>query len=61
VLLIGSVLILQEKILYWLLPLVFTSYLLYGFIRPYIPRGVRRDIADDDDDEDDPASPDQTS
>jgi CDP-diacylglycerol--serine O-phosphatidyltransferase len=64
VLLIGSVLILQEKVLYWLLPLSFTTYLLYGFIRPYIPRSYRRDIADDADDDDDddaPASPARTS
>ena len=51
VLLFGSVLILREKILYWVLPLFFTSYLIYGFIRPRVSRKVRHEIEDDDDDE----------
>ncbi len=50
----GAVLILKEKILYWALPLFFTSYLAYGFFRPYVSRKVRSEIADDDDD-DEPA------
>lgn len=51
----GAVLILKEKILYWALPLFFTSYLVYGFIRPHVSRKVRQEIADDDD-EDEPSS-----
>ena len=51
----GAVLILKEKILYWALPLFFTSYLIYGFIRPHVSRKVRYEIADDDDD-DEPSS-----
>ncbi len=51
----GAVLILKEKILYWALPLFFTSYLVYGFIRPHVSRKVRYEIADDDDD-DEPSS-----
>ena len=55
ILCIGAVLILKEKILYWALPLFFTSYLIYGFIRPHVSRKVRYEIADDDDD-DEPSS-----
>ena len=50
-LLFGSALILREKILYWVLPLFFTSYLIYGFIRPRVSRKVRQEIEDDDEDE----------
>jgi len=48
---IGSILILQERILYLVLPLVFTAYLVYGFVRPRISRQIRRDLEDDDEDE----------
>lgn len=48
---IGSILILQERILYFVLPVFFTAYLVYGFIRPRISREMRRDIEDEDDDE----------
>jgi CDP-diacylglycerol--serine O-phosphatidyltransferase len=51
VLFFGSALILREKILYWVLPVFFTSYLIYGFIRPRVSRKVRQEIEDDDDDE----------
>jgi CDP-diacylglycerol--serine O-phosphatidyltransferase len=51
VLFIGSVVVLREKILYWVLPLFFTSYLIYGFIRPRVSRKVRHEIEDDDEDE----------
>lgn len=51
VLFIGSVVVLREKILYWVLPLFFTTYLIYGFIRPRVSRKVRHEIEDDDDDE----------
>ena len=53
---VGGALILQEKLLYWVLPLLFTSYLLYGFVRPRISRKVRYEIEDDEDD-DGPSSP----
>ena len=55
VLFIGSVVVLREKILFWVLPLFFTSYLLYGFIRPRVSRRVRHEIEDEDEDE--PSSP----
>jgi len=48
VLFIGGALILQEKLLYWVLPLFFTSYLIYGFVRPHISRRIRREIEDED-------------
>ena len=51
VLFIGSVVVLRERILYWVLPLFFTTYLIYGFIRPRVSRKVRQEIEDDDDDE----------
>ena len=50
---IGSIVILQERILYFVLPCLFTAYLLYGFVRPRISRQVRRDFEDDDEDEED--------
>jgi CDP-diacylglycerol--serine O-phosphatidyltransferase len=50
-LLIGVILILYKLILPFVLPLVFTSYLLYGFVRPRISRQLRREIEDEDDEE----------
>jgi len=55
VMLIGSVVVLREKILFWVLPLFFTTYLIYGFIRPRVSRRVREEIEDEDEDE--PSSP----
>jgi CDP-diacylglycerol--serine O-phosphatidyltransferase len=49
---LGLILVLGEKILYYLLPAFFTSYLVYGFIRPRISGALRRGIEEDDDDED---------
>jgi len=49
---LGSLVILREKILYYVLPLFFTGYLLYGFIRPHISRAWRREIEEDEDDGD---------
>jgi len=51
VLFIGGAVVLREKLLYWALPLFFTFYLLYGFIRPRLSRKMREEIADEDDDE----------
>ena len=56
VLFIGGVLILQEKLLYWALPLFFTSYLIYGFVRPHISRRIRKEIEEEEEDDDDPTS-----
>jgi CDP-diacylglycerol--serine O-phosphatidyltransferase len=49
VLCVGFFLILWERVLPILAPVVFTSYLLYGFVRPYISRAWRRGIEDEDD------------
>jgi CDP-diacylglycerol---serine O-phosphatidyltransferase len=48
---VGSIVILQERILYLVLPLLFTAYLVYGFVRPRISRQIRRDIEDEDEEE----------
>ena len=48
---IGSLVILRNRILPIVLPILFTSYLLYGFIRPRISRKMRHDIEEEDDEE----------
>lgn len=55
VLFIGGTAVLREKLLFWALPLFFTSYLIYGFVRPYVSRKVREEISDEEDDEGTPA------
>jgi CDP-diacylglycerol--serine O-phosphatidyltransferase len=47
---LGGMLILRDKIIYYVLPLFFTAYLLYGFVRPHISRAWRREIEEDEDD-----------
>ena len=47
----GLLLVLQEKILYYVLPLFFTAYLVYGFIRPRLSRAWRKEIEEEDDEE----------
>lgn len=51
ILLVGAVLIFRMKVLPVVLPLLFTAYLLYGFVRPRVSRELRREIEDDEDDE----------
>ena len=46
---LGSILIFREKILVFVLPVFFTTYLIYGFIRPRISRKMRREIEEEDD------------
>jgi CDP-diacylglycerol--serine O-phosphatidyltransferase len=48
---LGLILVLQEKILFYVLPAFFTLYLVYGFVRPRISRSMRREIEEEDDDE----------
>ena len=55
ILFVGCVLVLREKILVFILPLFFTAYLIYGFVRPHISRAMRREIEDEDEDEPDTA------
>ena len=50
-LLLGSIVVLRELILYYVLPAVFTLYLVYGFIRPRISHHIRRDIEEEDEEE----------
>jgi CDP-diacylglycerol---serine O-phosphatidyltransferase len=51
ILFVGCVLVLQEKILVFVLPAFFTLYLVYGFVRPRLSRAWRREIEEDDEDE----------
>ena len=55
ILFVGCVLVLREKILVFVLPLFFTAYLIYGFVRPRISRAWRREIEEEDEDEPDAA------
>lgn len=52
-LVIGSLVIFRLQLLIILLPLLFTAYLIYGFIRPHVSRSFRRQIEDKEDDDDD--------
>jgi CDP-diacylglycerol--serine O-phosphatidyltransferase len=49
---LGFFVILWEKVLPVAAPAVFTIYLLYGFVRPWIPRRTQHAIEEEDDDED---------
>ncbi len=48
---IGVLLVLRERILPLVLPVLFTAYLVYGFIRPKLSRRLRREIEDEDEDD----------
>jgi CDP-diacylglycerol--serine O-phosphatidyltransferase len=48
---VGSLLVLWHYILFYVLPAIFTLYLLYGFVRPRISRRMRREIEEEDEDE----------
>jgi len=48
--LFGLLLIAQDIILPIVLPIIFTSYLLYGFVRPRISREMRRGIEEEEED-----------
>jgi CDP-diacylglycerol--serine O-phosphatidyltransferase len=47
-LVIGLIVVLQ--LLYYILPALFTLYLIYGFIRPRISRKVRYEIEEEEED-----------
>lgn len=47
----GLILILREKILYFVLPAFFTTYLVYGFVRPRISHRIRHEIEEEEEDE----------
>jgi len=48
---IGCLVVLKDKILYYVLPMFFTGYLIYGFVRPHLSRAWRREIEEADEDE----------
>lgn len=53
---IGCLIILRKWILPIVLPIIFTLYLLYGFIRPQISKRIRREIEEEEEDEDNPSN-----
>jgi CDP-diacylglycerol---serine O-phosphatidyltransferase len=57
VLLVGFFVLLWDKVLQFVLPVVFTAYLVYGFIRPRISRKVRDEIEEEDDEDEAGAVP----
>jgi CDP-diacylglycerol---serine O-phosphatidyltransferase len=54
---LGSLFVLREKVLYYVLPAFFTLYLVYGFVRPRLSRAMRHEIEEEDDEDDEPAPP----
>lgn len=56
ILFVGLILTLREKILPVILPVIFTTYLLYGFVRPWISRKMREEIEESPEDEDELSS-----
>jgi CDP-diacylglycerol---serine O-phosphatidyltransferase len=48
IMLIGAFIILWKKVLPWVLPLLFTGYLIYGLVRPKISPKVRQEIEDEE-------------
>ena len=52
ILFVGAIFIFQEKIIIIVLPVFFTSYLLYGFIRPHISRKMRQEIEEEEEGDD---------
>ena len=56
ILFIASIVILRTKILVFVLPLFFTAYLVYGFIRPRISRKIRQEIEEEDSEWEDSAT-----
>lgn len=51
ILLLGSIVVSKGKVLMFILPLFFTAYLIYGFIRPRLSRQTRRDIIEEEEDD----------
>ena len=45
---LGLLVILREKIIYYVLPFFFTAHLVYGFVRPHISRAWRKEIEEDE-------------
>ena len=49
ILFLGGIVVSQGKILVFVLPVFFTAYLIYGFIRPRISRKIRDEIEEEED------------
>lgn len=45
---LGGLLVLREKVLYYVLPAFFTLYLLYGFVRPRLSWTLRHEIEEEE-------------
>jgi CDP-diacylglycerol---serine O-phosphatidyltransferase len=56
VLVVGFFILLWDKLLLFVLPAMFTLYLVYGFVRPFISGRMRHEIEEEDDDEASPTS-----
>jgi CDP-diacylglycerol--serine O-phosphatidyltransferase len=54
ILLVGLVVVTKGKVLIFILPIFFTAYLIYGFIRPRISGRVRKEIEEEDEEEEGP-------
>jgi CDP-diacylglycerol--serine O-phosphatidyltransferase len=50
ILIIGSLVILWNRILPVVLPVFFTAYLIYGFVRPRLSRRIRHEIEEEEED-----------
>ena len=48
ILFVGLLVVFREKVLPIVLPLIFTTYLVYGFVRPRISRRIRDEIEEED-------------
>ncbi len=57
---LGLILVLRDKILYYVLPAVFTLYLVYGFVRPRLSGRLRRDIEEEEEEEEAGSGPRQS-
>jgi hypothetical protein len=53
-LIVGAIIVTRGKVLIFILPVFFTSYLIYGFIRPRISGRMRRGIEEEEEEEDGP-------
>jgi CDP-diacylglycerol--serine O-phosphatidyltransferase len=54
ILILGSIVVSRGKVLIFVLPIFFTAYLIYGFIRPRISRRVRHEIEEEDEEDNGP-------
>jgi len=56
IMILGGAVITQGMVLIFVLPVLFTGYLIYGFVRPRISRKMRHDIEEEDAEEEDDAT-----